>query len=169
MPLKCDYSSFEIRFFFKPVILLRNYVIFHKKLQFCGFFRSFFIFIKLFNIYWKITIILLSPLFSTLKNEENGLPKNCYTTNRKHCVTVQVWGVVEPQWILRGGASSVDPSRVKNQLNSWILLLNTAKNQSLFGHPKHQFLRISVYKKPFLESLHQTHWLLNLVFFSRHL
>ena len=41
MPLECDYSSFEIRFFFKSVILLRNYVIFYKKRQFCGFFRSF--------------------------------------------------------------------------------------------------------------------------------
>ena len=51
-------------------------------------------------------------MFSTLKNEENGLPKNCYTTNRKHCATVQGWGVVEPQSILRGWASSVDPSRV---------------------------------------------------------
>ena len=25
-------------------------------------------------------MILLLPLFSTLKNEENDLPKNCYTT-----------------------------------------------------------------------------------------
>ena len=72
-------------FFFKSVILLRNCVIFYKKRRFCGFFRSFFIFIKLFNIYWKINIILSLPLFSTLKNEENGRPKNCYTTNRKHC------------------------------------------------------------------------------------
>ena len=46
--------------------------------------------------------MLLLPLFSTLKNEENGPPKNCYTTNRKYCARVQVWGVVEPQWILRG-------------------------------------------------------------------
>ena len=114
MPLKCDYSSSEIRFFFfKSVILLRNYVIFYKKRQFCGFFRFFFIFIKLFNIYWTINIILLLPLFSILKKEENGLPKNCYTTNRKHCATVQVWGVVEPQWILREWVSSVDSSRVK--------------------------------------------------------
>ena len=113
MPLKCDYSSFEIRFFF----LNRSYcwetkLFFYKKRQFCGFFRSFFIFIKLFNIYWKINIILLLPLFFTLKNEKNGLPKNCYTTNRKHSAMVQVWGVVEPQWILRGWASSVDPFRV---------------------------------------------------------
>ena len=47
-------------------------------------------------------MILLLPLFFTLKNEENGLSKNCYTKNRKHCATVQVWGVVEPQWILLG-------------------------------------------------------------------
>ena len=107
--------------FFKSVILLRNYVIFYEKRQFCGFFRSFFIFIKLFNIYWKINIILLLTLFSTLKSEENGLPKNCYTTNRKHCATVQVWGVVEPQWILKGWASSVDLSRVNKETSKIFL------------------------------------------------
>ena len=110
-------------FFFKSVILLRNYVIFYEKRQFCGFFRFLFIFIKLFNIYWKINIILLLPLFSTLKKGENGLPKNCWTTNRKHCATVQVWGVVEPQWIFRGWASSVDPFRVKQFKLSFTLIL----------------------------------------------
>ena len=55
-------------------------------------------------------------MFSALKNEENGLPKNCYTTNRKDCATLQVWGAVEPQWIIRGWASSVDRSRVKELL-----------------------------------------------------
>ena len=92
--------------------------------NFADFLGFFFIFIKLSNIYWKINIILLLPLFSTLKNEENGLPKNCYTTNRKHCATIQVWGVVEPQWTVRGWASSVDGSRVnyitKNKLHDFV-------------------------------------------------
>ena len=106
-------------FFWNPFFLNRSYywestLFFIKNGNFADFLGLFFIFIKLFNIYWKINTILLLPLLPTLKNEENGLPKNCYTTNRKHWATVQVWGVVEPQWILLG----LKPPQGRKKYNS---------------------------------------------------